>query len=447
MSNYEPKLSSAELLNNFSDIAPNFSALEAVVESSRCLYCYDAPCMRACPTHINVPQFIQEIADQNLSGAAKTIFTQNILGASCGRVCPTEVLCEGACVLNAMNKKPIEIGRLQRHASQFAIEKDIHFWKAGSPSGKKIAIVGAGPAGLSCAYELTKLGHSCMVYEAQERAGGLNTYGIAAYKLDTKAALAEVEYIKKIGIEIALNTAVGEKPSFQELLKTYDAVFLGVGLGSTSKLNIPGEELQGVMESLDFIRPTREINFKGSKIGERVLVIGAGNTAIDVATAAVRLGAKSVQIVYRRTDKEMPAFKYEYELAKKDGVGFCWLTVPEKVVGENGRVTGLQCSKMKLTPVSNGKGKLEKVAGSEHVIPCDMVVKALGQDPLTEMLKKISGLEFTDGNIKVEASSGATSVKKLFAGGDALNGGSEVVDAVEQGKIAARGINQFLGGR
>ncbi len=443
MKNFNSPLSNDQIARNFSEISPDFTPSQAAIEASRCLFCYDAPCIRACPTKINVPQFIQQIADGNRTGAARTIFTENILGATCGKVCPTSELCEGACVLNSLNKKPIEIGRLQRHASEFAIKSNLQFFQAGKATNKKVAIVGAGPAGVSCAFELTKLGHFCTVYEAKDRPGGLNTYGIAGYKLKTEDALKEVDYVKRIGIEIQLNSPIGDELSFAKLLKEYDAVFLGVGLGGTAKLKIPGEELEGCLEALDFIRPTRDKNYSGCKIGKNVVVIGAGNTAIDAATAAVRLGAESVSILYRRTVAEMPAFPYEYEIAKADGVYFRWLTAPQKIVGENGRVTGIECSSMKLTSA----GGIERVPNSNHLIPCDMVIKALGQEPLADLLGKISGLELKDGKVVVDPKTHSTSLKKLFAGGDAINGGGEVVDAVQHGKVAAQGINQFLMGK
>jgi len=351
-------------------------------------------------------------------------------------------LCEGDCVLNGLNEKPIQIGLLQRYATDHAMAKGAQFFERGAATGKRIAVIGAGPAGLACAHELAKHGVEAVVFEAKEVAGGLNSYGIAAYKMTTDFALAEVDYVKQIGIEIRMNTSVGKDLPVTKLLAEYDAVFLGVGLGKTAALGIAGEELAGVYEALDFIMPTRLQKMQECVVGENVLVIGAGNTAIDVATAARRLGASSVTIVYRRGEAEMPAFKYEYELAKADGVKFLWHTVPQRIVGENGKVAGLQCVQAKP---SAKDAKLEVLAGSEHTLPCDMVVAALGQDPLYDLYKTIPGLEVKSKKVVTDANTGATSVKGLFAGGDCVNGGGEVVDAVEMGKTAARGMVKYLG--
>lgn len=436
------RLNPEQLEKNFADIAPALSRNEALLEASRCLFCYDAPCMRACPTHIDVPKFIRQILDRNPLGAARTIFSQNILGGACARACPTEVLCEGDCVLNGLNEKPIQIGLLQRYATDHAMAKGVQFFERGAATGKKVAVIGAGPAGLACAHELAKHGVEAIVFEAKDVVGGLNSYGIAAYKMTTDFALAEVEYVKQIGIDIRTNTPVGKDLSVAKLLADYDAVFLGVGLGKTAALGIKGEELEGVYEALDFIMPTRLQKMQNCVVGENVLVIGAGNTAIDVATAARRLGASSVTIVYRRGEAEMPAFKYEYELAKADGVKFLWHTVPQKIVGKKGKVVGLHCVNAKP---SAKDAKLKMVANSEHTLPCDMVVAALGQEPLYDLYKTIPNLTVQGKKVAIDANTGATSVKGLFAGGDCVNGGSEVVDAVEMGKIAARGVVKYLG--
>ncbi|NUM75225.1 NAD(P)-dependent oxidoreductase [candidate division KSB1 bacterium] len=435
-------LNPEQLEKNFADIAPALSRNEALLEASRCLFCYDAPCTRACPTHIDVPKFIRQILDRNPLGAARTIFSANILGGACARACPTEVLCEGDCVLNGLNEKPIQIGLLQRYATDHAMAKGVQFFERGPATGRKVAVIGAGPAGLACAHELAIHGVEAVVFEAKDIVGGLNSYGIAAYKMTTDFALAEVEYVKQIGIDIRTNTPVGKDLPVAKLLADYDAVFLGVGLGKTAALGIEGEELVGVYEALDFIMPTRLQKMQECVVGENVLVIGAGNTAIDVATAARRLGANSVTIVYRRGETEMPAFKYEYELAKADGVKFLWHTVPQRIVGEKGKVAGLQC--MKARP-SAKDAKVELLAGSEHTLLSDMIVASLGQEPLYDLYKTIPNLTVQGKKVAIDANTGATSVKGLFAGGDCVNGGGEVVDAVEMGKIAARGMVRYLG--
>jgi glutamate synthase (NADPH/NADH) small chain len=434
------RLSPTELQNNFADIAPALTPNEAVIEASRCLFCYEAPCMRACPTHIDVPKFIRQIMERDLKGAAKTILSANIFGGACARACPTEVLCEGACVLNDLNEKPIQIGLLQRHATDYALARNLRFFKKAPPLGKRAAVIGAGPAGLSCAHELTRNGVDCVVYEALPLIGGLNMYGIAAYKMKADFAMNEIEYIRQIGIEVRTNSPVGKELPVTQLLAEYDAVFVGAGLGKTVDLGIEGENLAGCWEALDFIMPTRLKKFEDCAVGENVVVIGAGNTAIDVATAAARLGAASVTIVYRRGEKEMPAFKYEYNLAKADAVKFIWHTVPRRILGADGKVSGLECQKVKLS----GDNQLETIPGSEHIIPCDMVVKALGQDGLYDLYKSIPHLKVEGKHVVVDPQTGATSVPGLFAGGDCVNGGGEVVDAVEHGKIAARGILQIL---
>src|SRR6266571_2940511 len=314
-----PRLGAAEAAANMADYKPRYTPQEALIEANRCLFCFDAPCIQACPTGIDVPSFIKKIANGNPTGAARTILTANVLGASCARVCPTQVLCEGACVVLNREGDPVKIGRLQRYATDHVAEKNLSVLKApAQKTGKRVAIIGGGPAGLGCAAELVLLGHGATVFEKKPWAGGLNTYGIAYYKMAPQVSLAEVEMIKELGVELRCGVEVGRDLPVATLRKEFDAIFVGIGLGGSPALNIPGENLPQVVDALHFIEQIHSQPLHTVPVGERVAVIGGGNTAIDAVTQAKRLGARSAVIIYRRAPKDMSAYEFEQEIAKVD---------------------------------------------------------------------------------------------------------------------------------
>jgi glutamate synthase (NADPH/NADH) small chain len=441
-----PKLSPEQYEKNFADITPPMSQRQAAIEAARCLYCFDAPCIQACPTHIDVPSFIKKIYTRNLIGSARTILDANILGQSCGRVCPTEVLCEGACVMNEKGERAIEIGRLQRYAVDFVLDRTIALYHAGPANGKRVACIGAGPASLAAAAQLRIWGYAVTIFDRREWPGGLSTYGIAAYKTRAAESLREIGMIRELGVEFRQKVEVGRDISFADLEKQFDAIFIGVGLGETTALNLPGEDAQGVYGALEFIEKTKTLPFDRVEIGHRVACIGAGNTAIDVVTAARRLNAEKVYLVYRRSEAEMPAFEYEFNLAKKDGVAFLWQTQPVRVVSSNGVVTGLECIHTRLgAPDARGRRRPEPIPGSEFVVEVDMIVRAVGQKPATQFLSAVPGVQLhKNGTIAINEKQ-QTGNPKYFAAGDCVNGGKEVVDAVAEGKQAAFGIDAALG--
>lgn len=450
--NPAPKLTPEQYACNFADLHPPLTGEQAGFEASRCLFCFEAPCITACPTHIDVPGFIRKIGNGNNTGAARLILDANPLGASCARVCPVQALCEGACVINHNHERPVAIGRLQRFATDVYFANGMRPLPAPGPAtGKTVALVGAGPASLGCAAELRRLGYGAAVFERDAMPGGLNTYAIAQYKMTPETSLEEIAYIKALGVEMHTGIAVSPGPAaapgsvaIADLQRDYAAVFLGVGLGATHKLGIPGEQLAGVHEALTFIRAYKTAPYGSVPVGRSVAVVGAGNTAVDAATAAIRLGAERVCIVYRRSRDEMPAYDYEYELAKQDGIAFEWLTAPVEVVGTQA-VEGLRCVRMRLgARDARGRRAPEPVAGSEFVLPVDMVLAAVGQEKRQSWLAAIPGLRLEAGRIVTDPTSAMTSLAGLFAGGDCANGGKEVVNAVAEGKHAAHGIDAWL---
>jgi len=463
---HEPPLPVPRNLEQFPELHPPFARPAALVEANRCLFCFDAPCTAACPTHIDVPRFIKKIANENVRGAAQTILDANILGLSCARVCPVDVLCEGACVLDLYNQKPIEIGRLQRYAMD-AFYTNLANLSTGTPPqpspGRadplvragppgpapdaeppppaKIACVGGGPASLACAAELRRRGLAVTIFDNRPLPGGLNTYGVAEYKLRPSDSLREVDLVRSLGVEFR-QAEIGVDPSLATLEKQFDRIFLGLGLGSMLQLGIPGEQSSGVVDALTLI--ARYKTSHDVPVGRRVVVIGGGNTAIDAANAVCRLGASEVHIFYRRGEKDMPAFASEYENSKIEGVRFHFLAQPLEILHDDGRVSAVRFIGTRLAaPDASGRRPFEPVPGTDFVFPCDMVIPALGQSRIVGLLEAI-GVTVDNGSIAVDRPTGRTANPKYHAGGDCINGGREVVDAVADGKRAAIAIAQSL---
>lgn len=448
-----------ELVARFPDLHPPFDHQSALTEANRCLYCFDAPCTAACPTHIDVPRFIKKIAQGNLRGSALTILDANILGASCSRVCPVDVLCEGACVYHRYNQEPIEIGRLQRFAMDAFLHNGARLpQKSATNKLGKVACIGAGPASLSCAAELRQQGFPVTIFERKGLPGGLNTYGVAEYKLRSADSLREIEMIRSLGVDFRF----GEEISAATLAKLeheYDAIFLGVGLGAMHKLGVPGEEHPAVINALEFIE--RYKTGSNLTVGRRVVVIGAGNTAIDAARAARRLGAESVQILYRRDHQRMAAFAFEYTQAISEGVTFRWWTQPVAIHTYGPTISAIECvSTDPAALAGSASGQTDfPVGGSKAVetsatpatpsaptfrIPCDTVIPAIGQSPLLSFLELCRGVKLENNRVVVDRITGQTSDPQYFAGGDCVNGGREVVDAVADGKRSAQALAQIL---
>jgi glutamate synthase (NADPH/NADH) small chain len=438
------RLSKEQYEQNFSDIHPPFeNKTAAQVEANRCLFCYDAPCTKSCPTSINIPKFIKQISTDNVKGSAHTIFVSNIMGAGCSKVCPVEKLCEGACVYNLMEEEAIPIARLQRYATEKAMENNWRLFERKPSTGKKVAIIGAGPAGLSCAHVLSREGIDITIYEKESKGGGLMTYGIAAYKVTPQFCEEEVNYILSVGgITVKYNQELGKNISLADLQKNYDAVYLGIGVGVARQLDIPGEELNGVVDAISFIYDLRAKGYPTVPVGDKVAVIGLGMTAIDAATQAKRLGAKEVTIVYRRTEAEKPCTQVELDIAKLDGCGIIWLAAPKEVKGTDGKVTQLVCSVMQLGEADTSGRRSPIDTGQTITLDVDMVIKAAGQVPFEELVKS-TGINNKNRKIVIDSNC-ATNIKGVFAGGDAVNGGKEVVDAVQAGKDGAKAILAFL---
>jgi dihydropyrimidine dehydrogenase (NAD+) subunit PreT len=433
------RLSRDEIARNFSELHPPLSRPEALIEADRCYFCFDAPCTTACPTGIDVPLFIQKIRSGNLRGSAHTILSENIMGGMCARVCPTEVLCEEACVRNLHEEKPVEIGLLQRHATDPILDADLQLFSRAEASGHRVAVVGGGPAGLSCAHRLAMLGHQVTLFDRDTKLGGLNEYGIAAYKTVDDFAQREIRYILSIGgIEVNTGVSLGQDITVTRLRDDYDAVFLGVGLAGINRLGIEGEELQGVENAIEFIAKLRQATEKGDlPVGRRVVVIGGGMTAIDVAVQSRRLGAEQVDIVYRRGFEQMGASDFELNLAKTSGITIRTFARPLKVLG-SGHVSGVLFERAARDEYGSHADP-----GETYTLDADVVFKAIGQQ-LRDSVLENSSFRMQSGKIVVDKDQ-ATSLAGVWAGGDCVLGGDDLtVTAVQHGKVAAIAIDRYL---
>lgn len=430
----------------YQDLHPPLEEWLAVREADRCLQCGGptalAPCVVACPARVDVPGFVAALARRDVETAAALIFAANPLGGTCARVCPGEELCEGACVLDTQGRRPVPVTRLQRWATDQARGWTVEEPRRAAATGRRVTVIGAGPAGLACAAELARLGHAVTVVDARPEVGGLVRYAIAPYRLVRDPLPAEALRLERTGVRFLMGQLIDSPQRLRALADSADAVFLGVGLGEDQAVRYPGDELTGVWDSLPFIEAIKLQ--RPPQVGERVVVVGGGNTAIDVAREAVRLGASTVTMVYRRSEAEMPAYPHEVVEARDEGVAFTFLAEPVRLLG-NGRLEAVECRRMRLgAPDRSGRPRPEPEPGSEFTIPADALVKALGQKRRTDFFSWIEGLNTDGGLVAIDPATGQTSAPKFFAGGDAVNGGATVVEAVRHGKVAALGIDRYL---
>jgi dihydropyrimidine dehydrogenase (NAD+) subunit PreT len=433
----------------FEELAPPLTRAEAIVEADRCLECggpyAEAPCVTACPAGVDVPAFVAAIAQGDADAAAATIFAENLLGGTCARVCPVETLCEGACVLVHEGRRPIEIGRLQRFATDAALEAGLPLRHSRPRNWYPVAVIGAGPAGLACAGELAALGFDVTVYDERVEPGGLARFAIAPYRQMQEPLPQEVRAVERLGVKFELGLAIDTPEALAHVESFNDAVVLAVGMGPDADVIYPGDDLPGVWNSLPFIEAMKTGDLP--HVGSSIVVIGGGNTAIDVARESLRLGAEEVTLVYRRTRSEMPAYAHEVEEAVEEGMRIEWLTVPLQFVGSVS-LEGVLCRRCRLgEPDASGRRRPEEMPGTDFLLPVTTAVKAIGQRLRSELYAHIAGLELEDGRIKIDPESGQTTNPKYFAAGDATNGGATVVEAVRGAKIAALGVDRWVGRR
>lgn len=418
----------------FDDFKEPYTREQAVIEANRCLYCHDAPCVTACPTSIDIPQFIRKIATDNVRGSARTILDANIHGMSCARVCPVEVLCVGACVHNHQGVPPIQIGKLQRYATDVAYDNGWRFFEAGASTGKRVALIGAGPASLACAHELRRFGHACTIYDKRPVVGGLNTTGVAPYKMRADRSLQEVEWILGIGgIEVKTGVEVGVSPSWAEIEAGHDAVFLGFGLGVDTPMNVDGEDLTGVWGAVDFIERMKLGKVSVSTVRNAV-VIGGGNTALDAVRELLGLGARSVTMIYRGTEDAMSGYQHEWEAARLEGARALWQAVPVEFIGRD------RLERVRYVRVNDDK---RPILGTELEIDAELALIAIGQAKLGDLVAALPGIRVERGRVLVDRD-GFTGRAKFYAGGDCANGGMEVVNASAEGKRAARAMHRMI---
>lgn len=439
----------ADRRSAFEELRPPLTESDALLEADRCLECggpyAEAPCVTACPANVDVPAFVAALARGDRDGAAATIFAENLLGGTCARVCPVETLCEGACLLVHEGRRPIEIARLQRFATDAALSADTPLRRSRPRNWYRVAVIGAGPAGLVCAGELAARGFDVTVYDERVEGGGLARFAIAPYRLRQEPLPQELRALTHLGVKFELGLAVDTPDALAYMESFNDAIVLAVGMGDDTDIAYPGDSLGGVWNSLPFIEAIK--NGAPPALGDSVVVIGGGNTAVDVAREARMLGAPRVTMLYRRTRAEMPAYPHEIEEALEEGVEIEWLTVPLRFVGGES-LTGVECRRCRLGPPDeSGRRRPEEVPGTEFVLQADTAVKAIGQRTRTELFGLIDGLELDHGRPQVDPETGQTTNPKYFAAGDVTNGGATVVEAVRAAKIAARGIDAFVGRR